>query len=195
MDNGHLVIDQVWEMGEIHKIRGVVAYPVPEDHIRKELRRILRLPGPVAPAPKEVEVKIKRVRLEVDTPEQALRRLQAYRFLCGVPYENLRLDPKLCEHCVNGAKLCGRIGRLAHEPKCPKGMDRAEYLRGFIGTSHSNLHQGSGLVGSVDAYMEDAGARNLAHVGHRRWCLNPRMRKTGFGNSGDYCAMWAHDLS
>ena len=193
VDKGNLVIDQVWDMGKIHKIRGVVAYPVPEDNIRKEIRRILRLPPAAAAAPSSTAPKPARVRREVDTPEEALRRLKAYRFLCRVPYENLRLDPKLCEHCESGAKLCERIGRIEHEPKCPKGMDQAEYRRGLTGTMHRNLHQGSGLVGSVDAYMEDHGENNLDHVGHRRWCLNPRMRRTGFGSSGGFCAMWAHD--
>jgi hypothetical protein len=43
--------------------------------------------------------------------------------------------------------------------------------------------------------MDDSDARNIDRVGHRRWCLNPAMVKTGFGASGVFAAMWAHDAS
>ncbi len=210
LERGSLVVDQVWEMGRIQKIQGVVAYPVPADDIRRELRRILGLPAavepktPPAPSPApspfaktpatpEAAAAVQR---ELDTPESALCRLQAYRFLCRVPYKDLRLDPGLCEHCANGARLCERIGRIAHEPERPADMDSSEYQRGFIGTKNSNLDEGSSsLAAAVDSFMEDAGDNNLAHVGHRRWCLNPPMRRTGFGKSGKYHAMWALDTS
>jgi hypothetical protein len=125
----------------------------------------------------------------------ALRRLKAYRFLCGVPYENLELDPELNRYCEAGAKLCEKIGRIEHTPANP-GLPEEEYQAGYKGTSHSNLHQGQkNLAHSVDGYMNDSDARNIAHVGHRRWCINPSMQKTGFGRSAGFCAMWSFDKS
>jgi hypothetical protein len=43
--------------------------------------------------------------------------------------------------------------------------------------------------------MDDSDNSNIARVGHRRWCINPAMQKTGFGRSGDFCAMWSFDKS
>ena len=44
-------------------------------------------------------------------------------------------------------------------------------------------------------WMDDSDAGNIALLGHRRWCLNPRMGKTGFGKAGIFSAMWSIDSS
>src|SRR5277367_4791194 len=49
----------------------------------------------------------------------ALRQLKIYRYLCGVPYENLELDPDLNQFARAGAKICDKIGRLDHKPANP----------------------------------------------------------------------------
>lgn len=45
--------------------------------------------------------------------------------------------------------------------------------------------------------MEDGDQYNIDRVGHRRWLLNPSMKKTGFGlvngSNGTYSAVSAHD--
>ena len=67
---------------------------------------------------------------------------------------------------------------------------------GYEGTSRGNLYMGSeDIVAQVRAYMDDSDASNIDAVGHRRWCLNPRMVKTGFGQTGKFGAMYAHDNS
>lgn len=47
--------------------------------------------------------------------------------------------------------------------------------------------------------MGDGDASNIDRVGHRRWCLNPSMGKTGFGSvwgpNGCYSAMYSFDKS
>jgi hypothetical protein len=43
--------------------------------------------------------------------------------------------------------------------------------------------------------MDDSDASNIDRVGHRRWCLNPRMLKSAFGTVGKYAAMYAFDNS
>jgi hypothetical protein len=50
-------------------------------------------------------------------------------------------------------------------------------------------------VECVDGWMNDSDPSNIAVVGHRRWCLNPRMLKSAFGADGNYAAMHAHDGS
>lgn len=55
------------------------------------------------------------------------------------------------------------------------------YKEARSASSTSNLSAGYTLVGSVDSWMEDSDASNIAGVGHRRWQLNPVLGKVGFG--------------
>ena len=54
---------------------------------------------------------------------------------------------------------------------------------------------GKDLPGSVDSYMDDSDPGNIARLGHRRWCLLPELRRTGFGSAGKWSAMWTADHS
>ncbi len=127
--------------------------------------------------------------------QAALRRLKAYRYLVGVPYDNLELDEEMNRLCAAGARLCEKVGRLDHTPPNP-GWPDAEYKRAYRGTSESNLALNCPtLSNSVDGYMDDSDPKNIDVLGHRRWCINPALRKTGFGKSGAYSAMYAFDTS
>jgi hypothetical protein len=122
-----------------------------------------------------------------------LRRLKAYRYLANVPYENMGVDKEYNRLCEAGAKLCEKIGQLDHTPKNP-GLPEAEFKDGYTGTSNSNLARGPAeLSQTIDLYMDDSNESNISRVGHRRWCLNPAMQKTGFGRSGEFSAMWSMD--
>jgi Cysteine-rich secretory protein family len=123
----------------------------------------------------------------------ALRRLKAYRYLAGVPYDDLTLDDDANTACQAGAALCAKIGHLDHKPKNP-GLPEDEYELGVKGTSRSNLAWGfPTLSKAVDTWMDDSDEGNVGRVGHRRWCLNPLMQKTGFGRSGQFSAMYVFD--
>ncbi len=122
---------------------------------------------------------------------RSVRLLNAYRFLTGVPHDVV-LDAEHIRYAQAGAQLCERIGRLDHTPANP-GMAEDAYQEGYKGTSSSNLAQGVALPAAVDMWMDDSDASNIDRIGHRRWCLNPRMAKTGFGISGSFTAMWAMD--
>ncbi|HLW68170.1 MAG TPA: CAP domain-containing protein, partial [Gemmataceae bacterium] len=127
--------------------------------------------------------------------EAALRRLKAYRYLAGVPYENLALDSEMNSACLAGAKLLEKLGKLDHTPPNP-GLPEADYQLGYKGTSHSNIAMGLGdLAKCVDGWMDDSDRGNIDRLGHRRWCINPAMQKTGFGRSGKYACMWSFDNS
>jgi hypothetical protein len=134
---------------------------------------------------------------ELKRARAELLRLNGYRYLCG-----LDADVVLTEDynltCKFGAYLCSVIGRIEHTPAKPAGLDELVYKKGYEGTSHSNLFWSSGpdgLTGSVNGYMDDSDASNVARVGHRRWCLNPAMGATGFGQVRGYSAMWSMDAS
>ena len=127
--------------------------------------------------------------------DAALRRLKAYRYLANVPYDDLTLDDDTNAACEAGVKLCAKIGHMDHTPENP-GLPEAEYKLAYKGTSRSNLGQGwASLTRAVDSWMEDSDRMNIDRVGHRRWCLNPTMQKTGFGRVGEFTAMYAFDMT
>jgi len=181
-DDSELVLVQEWEDGRLAEIAGVAAYTRSREELVRGLESIRTQRPEVADEPLERE------------RDAALARLQQYRFLCGVPWEELVRDELMDAHAQAGAELCQRIGRLDHNPENP-GMDEDEYRFAYKGTSSSNLSMGPPIPGSIDAYMDDSDPRNIDRVGHRRWCLNPPMRKTGFGKAGRFSAMWSFDRS
>jgi hypothetical protein len=125
----------------------------------------------------------------------ALRRLKTYRYLAGVPYEDMELDEQLCKEARAGARLCERLGRLEHKPTNP-GLPADEFELAYKGTSQGNLAEGYlTLARAIDGWMDDSDRGNIDRVGHRRWCLFPHLQKTGFGRSGRYAAMHVFDRS
>ncbi|MBL8693243.1 MAG: hypothetical protein JNJ88_04025 [Planctomycetes bacterium] len=181
LEKRKVISTQEWRDGELLEIEGIRPFPKSLQVISDTLRKIESLPPQEGYAADDLRLK-------------ALRRLQQFRFLCDVPYDAMVLDSKMNELCEAGAKLCKAIGRLDHTPANP-GLPDAEYKRGYEGTSHSNLCVGSGMPASVDSYMDDSDPSNVGRVGHRRWCLNPQMLKTGFGAAPPYSAMWSMDRS
>ncbi len=130
--------------------------------------------------------------------EAALRRLKSYRYLVGIPFKDLVLADTLNEYALAAAKICKKLGKLSHNPPNP-GWPIEEYKKAKFAAGKSNLYATSNrsatLVQSVDAYMADSDRFNIKLLGHRRWCLNPLMLKTGFGKEGGFFAMMAHDRS
>jgi hypothetical protein len=182
LKNGSPVVDQVF-------IDGKLIYPRSPDQIRKALSDIKR-DTVVTTRPTETVPKHVGVNESQPDREGAVRALQAYRYLCFLPYQNLALDPMDDAHTEAATVLLQKIGHLEHTPKNP-GMPDADYQFAYKGTSTSNLYSGGGgSTASVGAYMHEDGV-----LGHRRWCLNPPMGKTGFSYSKNYSAMWAMDGS
>lgn len=125
-----------------------------------------------------------------------ISRLRQYRFLCGVPYENLAWDAKYAELAEHASLVCAKLNQMTHTPSKPPGMSDAEYELGRRGAGESNLFTGLTQPGPcVDGWMDDSDPKNIDRVGHRRWCLNPAMLKTAFGTVGNYAAMYAFDKS
>lgn len=129
--------------------------------------------------------------------EAGLRVLMNFRCLCGVPYKDLKLDWTYIAHCEAACYLLSKVGQLDHTPANP-GLPEEEYRFGFEGTSKSNLHFSTGDSSPSEAvrgFMDDSDPKNIEALGHRRWCLNPAMLKTGFGSGWGYTAMWSMDHS
>ena len=127
--------------------------------------------------------------------EAALRILMAYRYVSDVPYKDLVLDRDYIAHAEAGSDLLKTIGKLDHGPPNP-GWPEDEYKFAVKGTGSSNIHSGgSQMPPMVHSYMNDSDDNNIKALGHRRWCLNPAMAKTGFGASGSFGCMWSFDGS
>lgn len=171
-----------WERGFLAQLDGRVPYPRSLPALTEELG----LARVVASGDREDPISADR--------QYALMRLKTYRALCGLPWRTITLDEKWNDLCDAASEVCQANGELDHTPEQPDGFDDDRYRQGYEGASHSNLANG-GLARSVDMYMDDSDPSNIDRVGHRRWCLNPSMGKTGFGAAGSWAAMWSMDGS
>lgn len=134
--------------------------------------------------------------------QDAVRVLMGYRFLCGVPYEDLKLDRTYIAYNVVACELLNTIGKMTHEPSNP-GWPQPQYELGLKATNSSNLYTWSrpgssappSMTAGVASWMDDSDEGNIQRLGHRRWCLNPKMQKVGIASSGKFCTMWVFDQS
>jgi hypothetical protein len=128
--------------------------------------------------------------------ERYIQRLKIYRYVCGVPYEDLTWDDEYATLTEKASLVCSKLDKLTHSPEKPAGMSDEEYKLGKRGAGESNLFMGrTSPSGCVDGWMDDSDPSNIDRVGHRRWCLNPKMLKSAFGTVGRYAAMYAFDGS
>ncbi len=132
--------------------------------------------------------------------QRALRRLKVHRYIAGVTFSDLVLDPKFTEMAKAAATVHAMIGgRPSHDPRNP-GVAEAFFRKARKGAALSNLDYGERTpVECIDEWMYDTLGRNARHAGHRSWCLAMRMNKTGFGfakrGTDLYAAMWARGLA
>ncbi|RED85381.1 CAP domain-containing protein [Cohnella phaseoli] len=110
-----------------------------------------------------------------------------YRFISGLPYD-LSATASLNDQAQHGAVLLAADDDFSHEPARPADMPQAFYKKGYESASASNLYAYYGyedhtMALSIDAYMEDSDTSNLAEVGHRRWILNPALKRIGLGQA------------
>lgn len=130
------------------------------------------------------------------TLDNALNTLNMYRYIVGIP-SNVTLDATYNQQCQAACVVSAGNGKLNHYPTQPAGMGKALYDLGYQGASSSNLSlgwvYGAGPADSVTMFMSDSDEANVGVLGHRWWCLNPTMQKTGFGYAGIYGAMYSMD--
>jgi hypothetical protein len=181
-DGKELLSRQRWQEGRAVEVDGIEPFPRSRDAIRRELEALLAA-GARAPAD----------RLAADR-DAALRRLKAYRFLVGVPHGDLILDDGLDALAQAAAEVCSANGGLSHTPPNP-GWPEDRFAAAARGAINCNLSQQGSAADSVDSFMNDSDERNIAKLGHRNWCVNPAMLRTGFGAVPGFSAMWATDAS
>ncbi len=135
-------------------------------------------------------------KLSDESVQNALNALNFVRFVAGLPSDVTNSD-EYEQMAQAGTTLLMKIGSLNHTPSQPAGVSKEFYDLAYSGTSASNLGMGYGNLGRavIEGWMEDGDAGNIDRVGHRRWCLSPKMGQTGFGHSGSFTAMYSFDKS
>lgn len=178
-DEGRPVSRQEWTRGELTKLNGHPAHTRARTKIEKSLQKIY-------------SARIKAPGAKTDQL-MAVRRLNAYRYLCGLPAD-VQLDPGQFRLSKAGADVLKELrGIITHFPENP-GWPKEKFKPAAEGCARSNLAQNvDSSAESVDLYMFDSDESNIEMVGHRMWCLSRTMATTGFGRNGPYFAMYAHD--
>ena len=118
------------------------------------------------------------------------------RYIAGIPYDVVP-DAEYTNRNQHAAVLLTAINQLTHYPSKPADMDDDFFNKGYRGASSSNIISAANAPSStVFSYMNDSDQSNISSVGHRRWILNPPMKKTGFGiGATKFGLMYAFDTS
>lgn len=133
--------------------------------------------------------------LTKESEQNALNALNVMRYIAGL--DEVQLKEAYSQQLAAAALCNAANNELSHTPSQPSDMPDDLYKLGYSGASSSNLGWGYGnLAGSVIfGYMEDSDSYNIDRLGHRRWCLNPAMGYTGFGQCGTFSGMKSFDTS
>jgi hypothetical protein len=191
-EGAKVVKEEVWFNGELLYPRSVRAMAL-------ELAAIDKLPVVIkepAASPMGPTSQPEKPKAAADNMTRALHCLMRYRYLCGVPYQDLFLTEQANKETQAAAEIVCALGHLTHTPEKPAGWADDKYELGHTGAGHSNLSAGrSTMEDSIHSYMNDSDNTNVDRVGHRRWCLNPAMSWTGFGQQRTFVAMYSLDCS
>ncbi|GEM_PF-1733338 len=139
--------------------------------------------------------------------QSALKMLNCIRYVAGVP-DTVTLDSGYGEKAQAAAFALAAIGgNLTHyletDETKPEGMENSLWNLAAEGARYSNLSAGRNTLNkAVLGWMDDGSASNVPMLGHRRWAINPKMGKTGFGFAsrnntyfGTYAAEYSFDNS
>jgi antitoxin component YwqK of YwqJK toxin-antitoxin module len=173
-----------------------VTYPRTREAVAKSLAELY--PKALAP-PKfttepNLEAPYKAGELSAPSLDEALKVVKLYRFLSGMPWQNVAIDPKLSAKAQHGAVVLHKLGNITHTPSKPADMDEAFFKIAYAGCHESNLHMGlPSLPEAIDNLMDDSDGQNIGKVGHRQWILSPGLQRTGFGYADRFTAMHVID--
>lgn len=125
--------------------------------------------------------------------KEGLNALNSMRYIAGVGVKDVILCHYGNDYAQAGALACCINGSLSHNPGYIQGMDSALWTYAKFGCQQSNLASGFKNVAHsvVLGYLYDTNDKNISALGHRRWCLNPPMDVTGFGQVNNFSAMYA----
>ena len=134
--------------------------------------------------------------LDESTLNSGIAMLNNIRYIAGLNYD-VALDDGFNEECQAGALINKINGSISHYPQQPSDMSDEMYQLAYKGCNESNIAWGFSTLNKciVFGWMSDEDEGNISSVGHRAWCLNPTMGKTGFGVVDNYYNMHSFDGS
>ena len=134
--------------------------------------------------------------LDESTLNSGIAMLNNIRYIAGLNYD-VTLDDGFNEECQAGALINKINGSISHYPQQPSDMSDEMYQLAYKGCNESNIAWGFSTLNKciVFGWMSDEDEGNISSVGHRAWCLNPTMGKTGFGVVDNYYNMHSFDRS
>ena len=134
--------------------------------------------------------------LDESTLNSGIAMLNNIRYIAGLNYD-VTLDDGFNEECQAGALINKINGSISHYPQQPSDMSDEMYQLAYKGCNESNIAWGFSTLNKciVFGWMSDEDEGNISSVGHRAWCLNPTMGKTGFGVVDNYYNMHSFDGS
>lgn len=126
--------------------------------------------------------------------EKGLNALNNVRFIAGLPAD-VTLNSAYSKACQAASFINWANGEIDHAPKKPTPVGQVLYQLAYDGASNSNLAQGYTSIPSaiITGWMYDGDSSNIKDVGHRRWILNPSLKKTGFGSINSFYSMYVVD--
>lgn len=129
-------------------------------------------------------------KLSEDTYEGALGMVKNIRYIAGLSTD-IECDDVYNECAQAASLICAVNNTISHTPNRPVDMDDTLYNLGKTGAAESNLASGYSSLNNaiLTGWMNDSNANNIDRLGHRRWVLNPAMKKIGFGIVNKYYAM------
>lgn len=121
--------------------------------------------------------------------------LNVMRFIAGVGTQDVTLCPYSTYYAQCAALVNFKNGSLSHNPQYIQGINATTWGYACGGAQNSNISSGfnNAAHSVVLGYLYDTNDKNIGELGHRRWCLNPPMYLTGFGQVGKFGAMWTTD--
>ena len=127
--------------------------------------------------------------------QAGLDSLNLMRYIARLP-DDVVLDDTQTDKCQHGAVLLTVLNQLTHYPEKPADMPQAFFNKAEDALATSNLAGYNTPHMAIEAFMSDEDTANRVSVGHRRWILNPRMKKTGFGvGAARFFVQYATDSS
>lgn len=138
-------------------------------------------------------------RVSKKSEQDGLNALNFVRFVAGIDAD-VSINEEMVDYAQAASVVIAKNNELSHYPDQPSDMPDDFYEIAAAGAGSCNLAYGWGtyqinLSKTVSMYMDDGDESNIDRVGHRRWCLNPAMKYTGFGFCKGYSALYAFDDS
>ena len=121
--------------------------------------------------------------------------INVMRYIAGL--DEVTLDDDYNSLTAYGSMINSINRTLTHFPTQPDGMSDDIYKLCYKGTSSSNIsYNWHNIANAVINCMQDLSREsNMAHLGHRRWILYPRIGKIGVGQVGNYSCTYVFDKS